>query len=261
MSKHHTTTKRPAVPDMPALRRHRQSLLAILLATTALIAAGGLASPARAQNCEPGNTCLYDESGTSGKDGTDGSGDNPGNDGTDGTPGGDILGLQLDNIMDLATDGVTAPLQVTSAGGSGGHGGNGNPGPVDSWRNRGGNGKPGQNGGSIGLTVGPNTSGKSLGSTTPMNAISIWSVGGNGGGGGIATYASDGSSDGFSAGGGNGGTVTLDIGGTWTSTSATALYATNVGGTGGLGKDTGIGLQPDGTPGGRAATAAISTSR
>lgn len=250
MSKHHTATKRPADPDMPALRRHRQSLLAILLATTALIAAGGLA-PARAQNCDPGNTCLYDESGTSGKDGTDGSGDNPGNDGTDGTPGGDILGLQLDNIMDLATDGVTAPLQVTSAGGSGGHGGNGNPGPVDSWRNRGGNGKPGQNGGSIGLTVGPNTSGKSLGSTTPMNAISIWSVGGNGGGGGIATYASDGSSDGFSAGGGNGGTVTLDIGGTWTSTSAAALYATNVGGTGGLGKDTGIGLQPDGTPGGQ----------
>lgn len=119
MSKHHTATKRPADPDMPALRRHRQSLLAILLATTALIAAGGLA-PARAQNCDPGNTCLYDESGTSGKDGTDGSGDNPGNDGTDGTPGGDILGLQLDNIMDLATDGsrrrCRSPRPAAAAG-------------------------------------------------------------------------------------------------------------------------------------------------
>lgn len=197
-----------------------------------------------------GGACVISTNGINGTDGLDGPGDNPGQDGTLGAPADDIM-TDIESAQNLVSDGATSPVNVTAIGGSGGSGGNaGNPGGLD--RNRGGNGQPGSDGGTVNVTLGPNTSGVSqIGPNGQLvSAVNVVSKGGDGGGGGVPTEQEGDSGQGVSATGGNGQDVIVTIGGTWTSDPGTGLYAASLGGRGGEGKDTNLNLAKDGTPGG-----------
>lgn len=235
----------------------RPSPATFLLTTalgTILAVHAGLPSAARADSglpCEmQGGACVISTDGANGIDGHDGQGDNPGEDGTLGSPAGDIV-TEVDSVQNLNSN-FFAPVTITAVGGSGGSGGDaGSPFPYTD-RNRGGNGQPGQDGGSINATIGDATSGVAdIGANGNLtDAIDIVSAGGNGGGGGVPTEQEGDSGAGVSAGGANGKEVVATVGGTWTSTSGNGLYAASLGGTGGQGKSTNVTLAKDGTPGG-----------
>jgi hypothetical protein len=238
---------------------HNQSYSARLLLTTALgtiLAVNGVFSSAAFADsglpCEMlGGACVISTDGVDGVDGHDGEGDNPGQDGTLGSPAGDIT-TEVDSVENLISN-FFSPITITAIGGSGGSGGDaGSPFPYTD-RNSGGNGKPGQDGGTIiNAVIGDTTSGVAEVEEDgdPNDAVSIISGGGNGGGGGVPTEQEGDEGAGVSAAGGNGKDVTATVGGTWTSNSGNGLYAASLGGTGGQGKSTNVTLAKDGTPGG-----------
>lgn len=123
-----------------------------LLATTALgaLLAAGIPAPGHSQTCAPrGGACIIQSNGTNGNDGHDGQGDNPGQGGTMGTPSGDIS-TDLDDLLNLTSDGAFSPMDITSIGGGGGNGGDaGNTPPLYLDRNQGGSGMPGSDAGTI----------------------------------------------------------------------------------------------------------------
>ena len=225
-----------------------------LLASTALLAVATLAPPASAQSCSmQGGACVISTDGIDGTDGNDGQGDMPGFDGKIGTPAGDIGPIDLDDLQDLTSNGTFSPMTITSIGGSGGSGGNaGNTPPLYLDSNRGGNGQPGSDGSTINVNIGDNTSGvATIGPSGQLvDAVTIVSKGGDGGGGGVPTEQEGDQGAGVSAPGGDGQDVTASVGGTWTSQSRNGLYAASLGGRGGEGKDTNVTLAKDGTPGG-----------
>ena len=211
------------------------------------------ASAGSGQPCEMlGGSCVISANGIDGNDGPDGSGDSPGHDGTMGSAAGDIS-TSVDDLQNL-TGNFFSPITITAVGGSGGSGGDaGNTPPLYLDSNRGGNGMPGMDGGTIvNATIGSDTSGvSSIGQNgEPVDAVTIISAGGDGGGGGVPTEQEGDQGQGVSAQGGNGQDVTAMVGGTWTSSAGNGLYGASLGGAGGQGKSTNVTLAKDGTPGG-----------
>lgn len=131
----------------------------------------------------------------------------------------DNITTEIDSEQNLTSNGDASSLNVVAIGGRGGHGGNAaSPFPYTD-RNRGGNGKPDQNGGTLNVMAGADTSGTSYVGPdgAAVSGITIIS------GGGVPTEQEGSAGAGVSALGTGGQGVTATIGGEWTSTPAPAL--------------------------------------
>lgn len=237
----------PTVQSRPGLR-------GMLATTTALIAVAGLASPAHAQvECVlQDGSCVIDANGINGVDGPDGTSDaKNGSWGTEGSAGGDITNVTIDNLTGLVSSGAaTSPVNITAFGGNGGNGGNAYPSAIDN--NYGGNGVDGMDGGAISATIGPNTGGLATIGSTGLNisGVTILSLGGTAGGGGVSSYHLGSFFNGTSGTGGDGLSVMATVGGDWQSATGDGIYIGSLGGAGGTGRSGGGDLA-DGANGGQ----------
>lgn len=196
-------------------------------------------------------SCVIDTNGIDGIDGPDGTiTAKNGSWGKEGAPGG-VNTSNFDNVTGLVSSGVaTSPINITAFGGNGGNGGNGYP--STSEQNFGGNGANGMDGGVINATIGPNTSGLASEGSTGLNisGVTILSLGGTGGGGGVASYEEGSQGNGLSGTGGDGQSVEATVGGQWQSATGDGAYIASVGGNGGTGRSGGGDLA-DGANGGQ----------
>jgi hypothetical protein len=126
----------------------------------------------------------------------------------------------------------------------------------------GGAGGPGGNGGNITnvTTQGSQIGGIASGATT---GLLIWSWGGAGGPAGVGSSQGD---PGAALGvGGDGGSISATLDGSWTSLAGTALYVQSEGGAGGRGRDSSASgfssISPDGANGGNAGNVSVTLAR
>lgn len=228
-------------------------LRGMLTTTTILIAMVMLASPAHAQlQCVLQNgSCVIDTNGINGTDGPDGTDSaKNGSWGTEGSAGG-VNTSNFDNQTGLVSSGAaTSPVNITAFGGNGGNGGNAYPSSIDN--NYGGKGIDGMDGGAINATIGPNTGGLATIGSTGLNisGVTILSLGGTAGGGGVSSYHLGSFFNGTSGTGGNGLSVLATVGGEWQSSTGDGIYIGSLGGAGGTGRSGGGGLA-DGANGGQ----------
>ena len=250
------------------MKPNPSSRTAKLLLTTGLGTILGLCAtipgPARADpalSCEMQNgSCVIDTSGIDGNDGPDGTKtEKNGSWGTEGAAGGAIT-TSFDNVMGLVSSGVAiSPINITAFGGTGGDGGNAYG--STSEQNFGGNGANGMDGGTINATIGPNTGGMASEGSTGLNisGVTIASLGGAGGGGGVASYEEGSKGNGQSGTGGNGQSVQATVGGGWQSLTGNGIYIASIGGNGGTGRSGGGDLA-DGANGGQGGNSSVVTA-
>ena len=245
--------------------RNRRGVSPAFLATLVLatLVVFGTTAAVRAQNLQctlQDGSCIISTNGANGINGNDASGDEPGFDGGLGTPASDIT-TNLDNLQGLLSSGVAiSPINITAFGGNGGSGGNAD-GNDSTDQNRGGNGQPGSDGGAINATIGANTNGFATPGTTGLliSGVTIASLGGTGGGGGVASEDEGSQGNGQSGTGGNGQSVVATVGGDWQSTEGDGLFVASIGGNGGTGRSTSSGLT-DGANGGTGGNASFVTA-
>jgi len=246
-------SRRAALLTSTSLRRHTLSLA--LVQAIAMAGTPGLALAAEAipvSTPVTGGILAVQDSGaacnmvgaacdlsTPVANGNDGPGakyhDN-GHPGTAGNPGGGIT-ADLEDARTLGSSGSTSPINAVTIGGKGGNGSNSDPAGDIIINLGGGWGAAGQDGGNIDLTVGPALSGAAtyVDNGPLTSGMTLISLGGAGGDGGIASFNAGQDYNGRAGRGGDGGTVTATIAGTWTSEAGTGLFVTSNGGNGGGG--------------------------
>ncbi|WP_326525759.1 hypothetical protein [Sphingomonas sp.] len=209
----------------------------LLLSSTALVAATALAAPALAQNCQVnGNNCYLLSTGENGAAA-------PANGGRGGDGQTDTgWTWEFDNL-NYVESGGSSPLNVSTTGGNGAQGSDGHTGGAP-----GGNGGDGGDGGAIIVTAGPGTSGTMNG---PASGMTLSTTGGIGGGG---AYGEPDYLAGTSGTGGDGGTITATIQGTWPipqgNATGRAIDIWSLGGAGGQGREWTTGQDSDAPNGG-----------
>jgi hypothetical protein len=227
----------------------------MLATTTALIAVAALASPAFAQTCTlQDGSCVISTNGADGHDGPDGTiTEKNGSWGTEGSAATDIV-TTIENMGGLVSSGVAySPINITAFGGNGGQGGNAYADITEN--NFGGNGADGMDGGAINATITTSNGYATPGTTgLPISGVTIASLGGAAGGGGVASSPEGSIGNGTSGTGGDGQNVVATVGGNWQSTTGDGLYVASIGGAGGTGRSTGFGLA-DGANGGQGGNA------
>lgn len=239
---------------MVGISKGRKSLLSSSCMTTsaALLATAGIAAfgamPVRAQTvgCNLiGQACVYSTTGSPTWDGH-----SAGNPGTAGGTAGDydlVVAFNPQLFDNAAT--LNSPVNATSIGGNGEQGDN-NTGGAE--------GGVGGGGGNITISVGTQVSGTSQDTSSGISAMTIYSLGGEGG------YTGKGNLDNGNADavgyGGQGGNINATLDGFFTGNFRSVLVSSQ-GGLGGRGRDWGTGLSEqgaDGATGGNAGTVTAS---
>jgi uncharacterized protein YhjY with autotransporter beta-barrel domain len=228
-------------------------MVGMFLLTTLGATPAGAADPACAQIVD--QACVISTNGGAGAPAKQPSTDGSGHPGGPGGPGGDITNVTLTQQTIYMNDGATSPLDISAWGGAGAQGSNAAKESIDT---SGGAGGPGGNGGNI---TNVTTQGSQIGgiASNATTGLLIWSWGGAGGAAAVGgSQGVPGSALGV---GGDGGSISATLDGSWSSQAGTALYVQSEGGAGGRGRDSSASgfssISPDGANGGNGKDVAV----